>query len=79
MDKFELQDFNKRIKLNTDLKNISEQICIYYNLGDFVSNELITIVYKDKILIKDGIMKSPSIMKLIFDNNILIDIEYIEI
>ena len=31
MGKFELQDFNKRIKLNTDLKNISEQICSYYN------------------------------------------------
>ena len=47
MDKFELQDFNKRIKLNTDLKNISEQICIYYNLGDLFSNELITIGYED--------------------------------
>ena len=47
MDKFELQDFNKRIKLNTDLKNISEQICIYYNLGDLVSNELIEIGYED--------------------------------
>ena len=28
---------------------------------------------------KDGIMKSPSMMKLVFDNNTLIDIEYIEI
>ena len=47
MDKFELQDFNKRIKLNTDLKNISEQICNYYDLGDFVSNKLIEIGYED--------------------------------
>lgn len=47
MDKFELQDFNKRIELNTDLKNISEQICNYYGLGDFISNELITIGYED--------------------------------
>ena len=47
MDKFELQDFNKRIELNTDLKNISEQICSYYNLGEFVSNELIPIGYED--------------------------------
>lgn len=47
MDTFELQDFNKRIGLNTDLKNISEQICIQYNLGGFVSNELITIGYED--------------------------------
>ena len=52
MDKYELQDFNKRIKLNTDLKNISEQICIYYNLGDFVSNELITIGYEDYIIVQ---------------------------
>lgn len=47
MDKFELQDFNKRIELNTDLKNISEQICNYYDLGEFISNELITIGYED--------------------------------
>lgn len=40
----------------------------------------LTISYKNKILIKDSIMKSPSIMKLLFDNdNNLIDIEYIEI
>ena len=47
MGKFELQDFNKRIKLNTDLKNISEQICSYYNLGEFTFNELIIIGYED--------------------------------
>lgn len=47
MDAFELQDFNKRIGLNTDLKNISEQICSRYNLGSFISNELITIGYED--------------------------------
>lgn len=47
MDTFELQDFNKRIGLNTDLKNISEQICSQYNLGGFISNELITIGYED--------------------------------
>ena len=47
MDKFELQDFNKRIELNTDLENISREICKAYDLGDFVSNELITIGYED--------------------------------
>ena len=47
MDTFDLQDFNKRIKLNTDLKNISERICESYNLGEFISNELITIGYED--------------------------------
>lgn len=47
MDSFELKEFNKRINLNTDLKNISKQICIQYDLGEFVSNELITIGYED--------------------------------
>lgn len=47
MDKFELQDFNKRIGLNTKLDNISKEICAKYNLGQFISNELITIGYED--------------------------------
>lgn len=47
MDTFELQDFNKRIGLNTDLQNISKKICESYNLGDFISNELILIGYED--------------------------------
>ena len=47
MDTFELQDFNKRIGLNTDLQNISKKICESYNLGDFISNELIPIGYED--------------------------------
>lgn len=47
MDKFELQDFNKRIGLNTDLDNISREICRAYSLGDFISNTLITIGYED--------------------------------
>ena len=47
MNKFELQDFNKRIELNTDLENISKEICKAYDLDDFVSNELITIGYED--------------------------------
>lgn len=47
MDKFELQDFNKRIGLNTELENISREVCKNYDLGDFVSNELITIGYED--------------------------------
>lgn len=49
MDKFEIQDFNKRIELNTDLENISREICRYYNLGNFISNELIAIGYEDYI------------------------------
>ena len=72
MNTFELQDFNKRIGLNTDLKNISEQICNKYNLGNFVSNELITIGYEDynyylttskgKYCVKIFIMKKIYIM-----------------
>ena len=44
---FELSDFNKRIELNTDLSNISKKICDDYNLGEFISNELIEIGYED--------------------------------
>ena len=47
MDYFELQDFNKRIGLNTKLDNISKEICNIYNLGNFISNDLITIGYED--------------------------------
>ena len=47
MDKFELKNFNKRIELNTDLKNISELICNNYDFGKYISNELITIGYED--------------------------------
>ncbi len=47
MDKFELHDFNKRIKLNTNLENISKEICKHYKLGNFISNTLITIGYED--------------------------------
>lgn len=39
----------------------------------------ITISYNGKILIKDGIMDSPSIIKLEFDDKELLDIEYIKI
>ena len=51
----------------------------YCNLISAEVSKRITIGYKDKILIKGGIMKSPSIMKLNFDNNELVDIEYIEV
>lgn len=47
MDDFELQDFNKRIGLNTKLDNISKEISNIYKLGDFISNDLITIGYED--------------------------------
>lgn len=47
MNSFELKEFNKRIGLNTELENISKEICFKYNLGDFISNELIKIGYED--------------------------------
>lgn len=51
----------------------------YCNLDNAEVPKRLTISYKDKTLIKDGVMKSPSIMKLTFDNNELLDIEYIEV
>ena len=39
----------------------------------------LTISYNDKVLIKDGIMASPSIMKLEFEDKRLLNIEYIEV
>lgn len=80
-------------KINYILKNsINDEIIIvshnaailfyllkYCNLISAEVPKRLTIGYKDKILIKDGMMKSPSIMKLMFDGNKLIDIDYIEI
>lgn len=51
----------------------------YCNLISAEIPKKLTIGYKNKVLIEEGIMKSPSIMKLVFDNNTLIDIEYIEL
>ena len=47
MEKFELQDFFKRIDLNIELDAISKDICRNYNLGLYVSQELIPIGYED--------------------------------
>ena len=47
MAQYELHDFGKRINLNTDLKNISEEICKNYNLGTYISNEVIATGYED--------------------------------
>lgn len=51
----------------------------YCKLEKAELNKKLTIKFKDKTLIKDGIMKSPSIMKLEFNNNELVDISYIEV
>ncbi len=70
---------------NDEIAIVSHNAAILFYLlkyCDLLNAEVpkrLTICYKDKVLIKDGIMKSPSIMKLMFDDNKLIDIEYIEI
>lgn len=51
----------------------------YCKLENAELNKRLTISFNNKVLIKDGIMKAPSIMKLEFDDNKLVDINYIEI
>ena len=43
----ELEKYGKRIGLNTELENISKIICEKCNLGQFISNKLITIGFED--------------------------------
>ena len=50
----------------------------YCKLEKAELSKRLTISFKDKILIRDGIMNSPSIMKLAFDEDKLIDIDYLE-
>ena len=42
-----LREFAKRINLNTDLDNISKEICNEYNLGQYISDTIIEIGYED--------------------------------
>ena len=51
----------------------------YCKLEKAEERKKLTISFKDKILIEDGIMKAPSVMKLEFNDNKLIDINYFEI
>ena len=41
------KEFKERINLNTDLKNISNEICKRYNLGDYLSETIILVGYED--------------------------------
>lgn len=69
---------------NNEIAIVSHNAAILFYLlkyCDLISASVpkkLTIGYKGKVLIKESIMKSPSIMKLLFDNNELVDIEYIE-
>lgn len=42
-----LEEFAKRINLNTELNNISKEICSQYNLGEYISDRIIEIGYED--------------------------------
>lgn len=63
---------------------VAHNACILFYLLQYCKLEKaepikkLTISFKDKILIKDGIMKAPSVMKLQFDDNELVDITYFE-
>lgn len=41
------QEFYDRINLNTNLENISKEICKKYNLDEYISDELILVGYED--------------------------------
>ena len=69
---------------NDEIAIVCHNACILFYLlkyCDLVNAEIprkLTISYKGKVLIKDSIMKAPSIMKLKFDGKDILDIEYIE-
>ena len=70
---------DKRIAVVCHNACILFYILKYCKLENAELNKRLTIIFKDKILIKDGIMKSPSMMKLVFDEDKLTDITYLEI
>ena len=70
---------NKRVAIVCHNACILFYLLKYCNLEEAKINKQLTITYKDKKIIESGIMKSPSIMKLTFNNDSLIDISYFEI
>ena len=52
------QEFKDRINLNTDLNIISKQICKNYDLGEYISDTIITVgkeeVIRSKIKVFTG-------------------------
>lgn len=70
---------DKRIAIVCHNACILFYILKYCKLEKAELNKRLTIIFNDKILIKDGIMKSPSMMKLVFDEDKLVNIDYIEI
>lgn len=70
---------NKKIVIVCHNACILFYLLKYCKLEKAEVNKKLTIKFKDKVLIEDNIMKSPSMMKLEFENNKLLDISYIEI
>lgn len=68
---------NKKIAVVCHNACILFYLLKYCKLEDAKKIKKLTISYRGKILINEGIMASPSIMKLEFDDNELIDISYI--
>lgn len=80
-------------KINSILRNsngnkiaiVTHNACILFYLLKYCKlinaqvPKKLTIGYKDKIIINNSIMRSPSIIKLEFENNILANITYFEI
>ena len=70
---------------NKKIAIVCHNACILFYLLKYCKVEKaevkkkLTISFNNKILINDGIMKSPSIMKLEFYNNELANISYLEI
>lgn len=70
---------------NKKIAIVCHNVCILFYLLKYCKlekaevNKKLTIKFKDKVLLEDNIMKSPSMMKLEFENSKLLDISYIEI
>lgn len=70
---------NKKIAIVCHNACILFYLLKYCKLEKAEVNKKLTIKFKDKVLLENNIMKSPSMMKLEFENNKLLDISYIEI
>ena len=70
---------NKKVAIVCHNACILFYLLKYCKLEKAEVNKKLTIKFRDKVLIENNIMKSPSIMKLDFENNELLDISYIEI
>ena len=69
---------DKRVAIVCHNACILFYILQYCKLEKAEERKKLTISYKNKILIKYGIMKAPSVMKLQFNDDELVDITYFE-